>query len=66
MTFVLLGFQPLLDDPSDPPSTCPNDPLRLPEADGGKMMHHMKDEGTSLWMQKEILVPGGAAEEHLM
>ncbi len=30
------------------------------------MVHHVKDEGTSLWMQKEILLPGGDAEMHLM
>lgn len=38
----------------------------MPHADDGNMVHNMKDEGTSLWMQKEIVVPGGIAQEHLM
>ncbi|CAB1103728.1 unnamed protein product [Ectocarpus sp. CCAP 1310/34] len=32
----------------------------------GNLMHHMMDQGTSLWMQKEVMVSGGAAREHLM
>ncbi|CAB1103909.1 unnamed protein product [Ectocarpus sp. CCAP 1310/34] len=32
----------------------------------GNLMHHMMDQGTSLWMQKEVMVSGGAAREHLI
>eukprot|EP00903_Cladosiphon_okamuranus_P020246 g18581.t1 len=32
----------------------------------GKLMHHMMDQGTGMWMKKEVMVPGGAAREHII
>ncbi|CAN0110784.1 unnamed protein product, partial [Ectocarpus sp. 12 AP-2014] len=32
----------------------------------GNLMHHMMDQGTGLWMQKEVMVSGGDAREHLL
>ncbi|CAM9111431.1 unnamed protein product [Ectocarpus sp. 4 AP-2014] len=32
----------------------------------GNLIHHMMDQGTGLWMQKEVMVSGGDAREHLL
>lgn len=29
-------------------------------------MHHMMDQRSGMWMQKEVMVPGGATREHVM
>lgn len=41
-------------------------PISAVRSEDGNLMHHMMDHRTSLWMQKEVMVPGGAAREHIM